>query len=228
MGGAISGFTKALARERSDVLIKTVDFEAGASATLIASRLLEETLHDASVAEIGWEADLRYSAALVDEPAKNVDHQPLEQGTVFLVSGGTAGVVAPVLMDLVRSTKGKFYLLGRTKLPEKSDVLLGKLEADREGLKKEFSQLLSAAGQKATPVAVEQKVAALERAKSTLDLMDAVKAAGGEAEYLECDVLDEGSVQSVIRSNITKNEESGCFYPRGGCGKKPKTGIENH
>ena len=65
MGGAISGFTKALARERSDVLIKTVDFEAGASATLVASRLLEETLHDASVAEIGWEADLRYAAALV-------------------------------------------------------------------------------------------------------------------------------------------------------------------
>ncbi len=74
MGGAISGFTKALARERSDVLIKTVDFEAGASATLVASRLLEETLHDASVAEIGWEADLRYSAALVDEPVKNVNH----------------------------------------------------------------------------------------------------------------------------------------------------------
>ena len=53
-------------------------------------------------------------------------------------------------------------------LPEKSDALLGKLKTDREGLKKEFSQLLSAAGQKATPVAVEQKVAALERAKSTI------------------------------------------------------------
>ncbi len=222
MGGAISGFTKALARERSDVLIKTVDFEAGVSATLVASRLLEETLHDASVAEIGWEADLRYSAALVDEPAKNVDHKPLEQGTVFLVSGGTAGVVAPVLMDLVRSTKGKFYLLGRTKLPERSDILLGKLESDREGLKKEFSQLLSAAGQKATPVAVEQKVAALERAKSTLDLMDSIKTAGGEAEYLECDVLDEGSVQGVLDRILQRTKKMDVFIHAAGVEKSRK------
>jgi malonyl CoA-acyl carrier protein transacylase len=222
LGGAISGFTKALARERSDVLIKTVDFEAEASATLVASWLLEETLHDASVAEIGWESDLRYSAALVDEPAKEVDHKPLEQGTVFLVSGGTAGVVAPVVMDLVRSTKGKFYLLGRTNLPEKSDAQLAMLKTDREGLKKEFSQLISTAGQKATPVAVEQKVAALERAKSTLDLMDAVKAAGGEAEYLECDILDEGSVQKVLGQISQETKKVDVFIHAAGVEKSRK------
>ncbi len=131
-------------------------------------------------------------------------------------------MVAPVLMDLVRSTKGKFYLLGRTKLPEKSDALLGKLKADREGLKEEFSQLLSAAGQKATPVAVEQKVAALERAKSTLDLMDAVKAAGGEAEYLECDVLDEGSVQSVLGQISQRTKKVGVFIHAAGVEKSRK------
>ena len=44
IGGTISGFTKALSRERSNTLIKTIDFEGGATAAIVSSRLLDETL----------------------------------------------------------------------------------------------------------------------------------------------------------------------------------------
>ncbi len=175
LGGTISGFSKALSRGRSTVLIKTVDFETGASPAFVASRLLEETLHDASVVEVGWEADLRYTAALMEQPAVSSNVQELKKGSVFVISGGTAGIVAPVAMDLVHSTQGKFYLLGRTQLHGKSDGLLAKLKTDREGLKKELAQMLTGSGKKATPVAIEQEVSALERISTTLDLMDSIR-----------------------------------------------------
>ncbi len=204
MGGAISGFTKALSKERSDALIKTIDFEVGATAANVSSRLLEETLHDASVTEIGWEADLRYAAVLIDQDETTVEKESLQEGSTFLVSGGTAGIISPVLLDLVQHTRGKFILLGRTSLPDKNNEDLKLLITDRDGLKKAISQQLAKAGKKATPVAVEQHLSVLERASSTIAMINSIKAAGGEAEYHQCDILDEGSVLSAI-ANISKS-----------------------
>ncbi len=69
--------------------------------------------------------------------------QELKKGSVFVISGGTAGIVSPVAMDLVRSTKGKFFCLVRTHFRAKSDGLLGKLKTDREGLKKDLAKMLT-------------------------------------------------------------------------------------
>ena len=222
LGGTISGFSKALSRERSTVLIKTVDFEAGATAAFVASRLLEETLHDASVVEVGWEENLRYTAALLDQPAVSGNIQELRKGSVFVISGGTAGIVAPIAMDLVHSTQGKFYLLGRTQLRAKSDSWLAKLRTDRDGLKKELAQMLTGSGKKATPVAIEQEVSALERINTTLDLIDSIRAAGGEAKYLECDILDGASVRRSLEQIAGETSNVDVFIHAAGVEKSRK------
>ncbi|MRR31544.1 beta-ketoacyl synthase, partial [bacterium] len=46
MGGLVSGFIKALRRERPQQLSKVIDFEVGASANAIAETLISEALHD--------------------------------------------------------------------------------------------------------------------------------------------------------------------------------------
>jgi malonyl CoA-acyl carrier protein transacylase len=203
-GGTISGFTKALSRERSNTLIKTIDFEVVATAATVSSRLLDETLNDDSVSEIGWEADLRFAAALVDQPVVLNEAKNLKEGSTYIVSGGTAGIINPVLMDLVHHASGRFILLGRTSLPEKNDEQLKLLKTDRDALKIVISQTLSAAGQKATPVAIEQHLSVLERASSTLELIESIKAAGSTAEYHQCDILDLDSVGKTI-SKISKS-----------------------
>ncbi len=64
LGGGVTGFIKALKRERPDQLLKVIDFEANAAAGFIAQELVSETLHDPVTVEIGRENDTRYGIAL--------------------------------------------------------------------------------------------------------------------------------------------------------------------
>src|SRR6185503_3860808 len=69
MGGAVTGFTKALARERTGALIKAVDFGPSRKTATYADALLEETLRDPGAVEIGHADGLRWSVGLIDAPA---------------------------------------------------------------------------------------------------------------------------------------------------------------
>ena len=46
----------------------------------------------------------------------------IQEGAVFLVSGGTAGISLPIVEDLAARTKGRFYLLGRIRIGNIGDV----------------------------------------------------------------------------------------------------------
>ena len=62
LGGAVTGFTKALARERPDALVKAVDFAAGAQdRRRWPTSLIEETLRDPGAVEIGHADGLRWT-----------------------------------------------------------------------------------------------------------------------------------------------------------------------
>ena len=69
MGGAVTGFTKALARERADALVKAVDFAPSRKTAALADMLIEETLRDPGAVEIGHADDLRWTVGLVERPA---------------------------------------------------------------------------------------------------------------------------------------------------------------
>ena len=84
LGGAVVGFTKTYKRERMDVLVKAVDFEAGREASEVAEILIEETLRDPGAVEIGYKEGLRWTVGLQEQPA--ADGQPgltLDENTVF-------------------------------------------------------------------------------------------------------------------------------------------------
>ena len=74
MGGAVVGFTKAYKRERTDALVKAVDFEAGRNPAEIAELLIQETLRDPGAVEIGYKNGLRWTVGLQEQPA--ADGQP--------------------------------------------------------------------------------------------------------------------------------------------------------
>ena len=71
MGGAVTGFTKALAREREGALVKAVDFAAPSRKTAaLADLLIEETLRDPGAVEVGHADELRWTVGLVERPAQ--------------------------------------------------------------------------------------------------------------------------------------------------------------
>ena len=67
LGGAVVGFTKTYKRERTDVHVKSVDFEAGRSASEVAVTILEETLRDNGAVEVGYKNGLRWAVGLQEQ-----------------------------------------------------------------------------------------------------------------------------------------------------------------
>ena len=55
MSGSTRGLAKAIAREREGMLVKVVDFESVASHAQVANCLIEETMSDSSLVEVGRE-----------------------------------------------------------------------------------------------------------------------------------------------------------------------------
>ncbi len=199
LGGAVSGFAKAVAREREHAFVKVVDFEIAATPAVIAARLIGETLQDPGALEIGWENDLRYGIATVEQSLPAEKNFTLEQGSVFLVSGGSGGIIRPIVEDLARATRGTFYLLDRVPLPAPDDPDILRLASDREGLKTELIARLTRDGKKPTPVQVEGALFGIERSATTLQTLGIIEKLGGQAHYLACDVTDPVLIGQAIQ-----------------------------
>ncbi|MEN6572626.1 MAG: SDR family NAD(P)-dependent oxidoreductase [Anaerolineaceae bacterium] len=197
-GGLVSGFTKALKRERPGQLIKVVDFSSAETHQNIAEILVKETMNDPVTVEIGYEGGSRFSVKLNEMDMQAVKETTLPKGCTFVVSGATGGITAPVLFDLAKATQGSFYLLGRTKLPSKEDANLQMLKNDRNAFRKELQKRSQEKGEKVTPVQLDQKITALERAASMIDLLDSLRSTGAAAKYILCDVTDPQDVDAAV------------------------------
>ncbi len=198
VSGGLRGLAKAMAREREKMFVKVVDFEKDANANTAAGCLLDETLRDPGTVEIGLEGSLRYGIALAEKPIGESEAK-LPEGAVIVISGGSGGIVAPVVLDLATATRAHFYLLGRSALPTVNDPDLALLRSDREALKHAIAQRLTESGERATPSRVDAKLAALERAAATLETMAQVEKLGGKAVYIACDVTSPQAVEHAVQ-----------------------------
>ena len=198
LGGAVTGFTKAYAAERPRTLVKTVDFTREAAPGQIAARLVEETLRDPGMVEIGWEGQQRFTISLVRTPLGDAPaEQESDETAVYLVTGGTGGIAAPILLDIARANRGVFYLTGRSPLLAASDSDL-ELLADRDVLRRALAARLAGAGEKPTPARIEARIAALERASAAHALLRDLRALGSSAVYAACDVTDADAVARLV------------------------------
>ncbi|MGE5813459.1 MAG: SDR family NAD(P)-dependent oxidoreductase, partial [Acidobacteriota bacterium] len=199
LGGAVTGFVKALSRERPDALVKAVDFAGGAEPAFVADRLIDETLHDPGIIEVGYKNDLRWSIALADEPAPQAaSGLQLSRDTVFVVTGAAGSIVSAITADLAAASGGRFYLLDRVPEPDPGDPDIPRLKDDKEALKRDLASRLKARGEKPTPALVERELARIERAEAALASIRSVAAAGGTARYLSVDLTDGAEVLRAV------------------------------
>src|SRR5208282_2851677 len=195
LGGAVAGFSKAYKRERPDVLVKAVDFEAQRKPEEVADLLIDETLRDPGAVEIGYKSGLRWTIGLQEQPAS--DSQPgltLDGNTVFLITGAAGSIVSAITADLAAASGGTFYLLDLVPEPDPDNPDLKRFVSDKEGLKRELFARIQARGERATPALVERELAALERAQAARSAIDAVHAAGGTPYYFSVNLADADAV----------------------------------
>jgi acyl transferase domain-containing protein/NAD(P)-dependent dehydrogenase (short-subunit alcohol dehydrogenase family)/acyl carrier protein len=199
LGGAVTGFAKTYKRERSEALVKAVDFEAGLNSSEIARLLIEETLHDPGAVEIGHKGGLRWTIGLKEAPV--ADGQPgmaLDENSVFVVTGAAGSIVSAVTADLATASGGTFYLIDVVPQPDPKNPDLARFVTDKDGLKRDIFARIQARGERATPALVEKELAALERACAAQNAIDAVHVAGGKAHYFSVNLTDPEAVTRAI------------------------------
>ena len=204
LGGAVTGFTKAYhieqrMRNAGAPLVKAVDFEVSRKTAEPTELLLAETLFDPGVVESGYYDGLRYSVTLAERPAR--DGGPgmtLDDQTVFIVTGAAGGITSAIVADLAVASRGTFYLLDLVEVPATDDPYVQSLRAGQETLKQKLIDEARAAGERATPAAVNRRIMEIERCESALRAVEAVTAAGGTAVYRSVNLLDGDAVAAVV------------------------------
>ena len=200
LGGGVVGFAKTYKRERTDSLVKAIDFEEQRKPAEVADILIEETLRDPGAIEIGYKNGLRWTVALQEQPA--ADGKPgltLDSNTVFLVTGAAGSIVSTITADLAAASGGTFYLLDLVPEPDPENPDLKRFVTDKDGLKRDLFARLQARGERATPALIEKELAALERAQAAHSAIEAVRAAGGTAHYFSVNLTDADAVAKVIQ-----------------------------
>ncbi|HKS73470.1 MAG TPA: SDR family NAD(P)-dependent oxidoreductase, partial [Terriglobales bacterium] len=199
LGGAVTGFTKTFKRERTDALVKAVDFEREAKPEEIAEILISETEKDPGAVEIGYKTDLRWTIGLAERSAETgMPGLVFNKDSVFVVTGAAGSIVSAITSDLAAASGGTFYLLDLVPEPDPNNPDLKRFATDKEGLKRELFTRIQQRGERATPALVEKELAALERAQAAQTAIDAVRAAGGVARYFSVNLTDADGVAKVM------------------------------
>ena len=180
MAGAVSGFTKALARERPTAIVKVVDVETDAGPDEVADALLDETLSDAGVVEIGRRGAVRLAIGLeVRPPEAAVPARALTADSVVVATGAAGSIVSAIVADLARAAGGgTFHLLDLIPEPDPADPDLARFANDRDGLKGDLAARITQRGERATPVLIERELAAIERRCAALAAIEAITSVG--------------------------------------------------
>jgi len=199
LGGAVSGFTKTFKRERSDALVKVVDFEFNRKTAAFADLLIEETLRDPGVVEVGYKHGQRWSIGLEERAvAEGEGAMALGKDTVFLITGAAGSIVSAITADLAAASGGTFHLLDLVPEPDPNNPDLQRFATDKDNLKRDIFERLKVGGKRATPAMVEKELSVLERSHAALTAIQAVRNAGGTAHYYSVNLLDAGAVAEVM------------------------------
>lgn len=196
--GGVVGFVKAISREWTECAARAVDFEASATADLVAEKLFSELCCRDGLIEAGYRAGERLTLRSIPAPLSPIpDAIRLDRDSVVLVTGGARGITAEISLELAAAWGSKFILLGRSPLPperEPADIA----GLDDKALKGAIMDRMTTIGQRPTPALVDGEVKRIKRDREILANLAALKASSSAVEYHPVDVCDSAAFTALI------------------------------
>ncbi|MBL4821956.1 MAG: SDR family NAD(P)-dependent oxidoreductase [Colwellia sp.] len=224
----LAGLVKTINHEwnagNDSVFCRVVDFSAKLAADKVATIISDELLDiDTATIEVAYDTDnlsnnigsrLTLTGVATDSYQLTAGNS-IDSDSVFLVSGGAKGVTAHCVIEIAKQYQSKFILLGRSSF-DNNEPSWAKNITDEVALKKAAMQALIAAGDKPTPVKVTQFVRPVLANREIAQTLNAIKAAGGQAQYIAADVTNSTNVSAAV-APITKEfgEVTGIIHGAG-------------
>jgi acyl transferase domain-containing protein len=206
------------------VFCRIVDLSAKLAADKAATIISDELLDiDTSIVEVAHDSDnlsnnigtrLTLTGVATDSYQLTAGNS-ISSDSVFLVSGGAKGVTAHCVIEIAKQYQSKFILLGRSSFDD-NEPSWAKGITDEVALKKAAMQALIASGDKPTPVKVTQFFRPVLANREIAQTLNAIKTAGGQAQYVAADVTNSSNVSTAV-APITKElgEVTGIIHGAG-------------
>ncbi|MEZ9507706.1 type I polyketide synthase [Vibrio cyclitrophicus] len=203
---ALSGLTKTLSHEWSNIFCRALDADASIDARHLAEAITGELFDiDTNTVEIGLShaenGESGRATLIAATPGaaqtKNTGAQ-LTKNDKVLVTGGAKGVTFECALTLAKQCKSHFILAGRSKHITSAELPQWAQGKQEKELKPAAIAHLQATGDKPTPKKVD---ALLKPVLSSLEINAALAAfneIGASAEYLSLDVSNHESVAKTL------------------------------
>lgn len=124
------GFTRALAAEWPDALVKAIDVDASLSAETVAQHVVNELFSGDRSAEVGFSKSGRTGVSLAPLSGERAGERgQLSSASVIVVTGGAKGLGLKFAKGLAKTYGATLVLTGRSKLDEATSKAVAEVKA---------------------------------------------------------------------------------------------------
>ena len=212
LSGAVTGLTKALAREFPQLHVRSLDTSTSVPADSRAAAIIEELVdllssESNNPLEIGRLPNQRVAVrTLLEQNFTESQTVPITEGLPIVVSGGGRGITPEILKALLSSkplnalanSKIQLVILGRTVLSDDVEELANLNEAELAAVKQQTANELKSRGERVTPISVERAFEPTSKAIAIHNNLEAFRKLGADVTYVQCDVSDESALKSAL------------------------------
>jgi acyl transferase domain-containing protein/NAD(P)H-dependent flavin oxidoreductase YrpB (nitropropane dioxygenase family)/NAD(P)-dependent dehydrogenase (short-subunit alcohol dehydrogenase family) len=197
--GGVLGFTKCVAHEWPEVLVRAVDLDGSRPTAELSEQLLAELGDPEGPLEVGHAGSRRVTTLTLPAPLENRGKRiEINAQSTILVTGGARGITAEVALELARRFRPNLVLVGRSPLPaeEPDDTAVLSSQAD---VKQALMAHLQRQGQTFTPAQIEAMYQRLMTDREIRGNLNKIRQTGAQAAYRAVDVREEEAVVALLR-----------------------------
>ena len=208
IAGGVTGLTKSLNKELEGVLVKAIDFSGKAKPSAIAKSIFNEIQHGGDKVEVGYSGKKRMMPQVIykELDKKSEPKISLEEGSVFVMTGGGFGITGEIAKDIASHFKPKIAILSIEEIPSNIEELASMDEKSLKELKEKLTKELKAEHERVTPVMIEKAYGKYTRAIEIHNNMKDMEKEGAQVvEYYNCDVTNHDQMSDTIKTIIEKH-----------------------
>ena len=192
--GGLAGLSKTASHEWPKISCKAIDIDPNVLRHV--PHILVEEILTAGPLEVGLCSKGRVALELANAPAVLPTGDPslLAEGDVVIVTGGARGVTAESLLPLVRESKPRLVLLGRTPLLGTEPDWLANIK-DEPGIK---AAIIANSGKAMTPREAGEACRRIFAQREIRNNLKRLTEAGATVEYLVIDVQNAAALTPAL------------------------------